>query len=244
GINEVQVTASRTGRYAGIDPPRFGPDITRTFAGRAKTDAGWRDVTIEVTYPEWCALTVYRLVEGQRCPFTETVFWEETYSRAGGANAEVPTAMWIKRPRGQLIKCAKAAALRAAFPEESSYTAEEMAGKTIEPEEMPASPAPRAPQAPEPEATSEALSDAFKAQVAKLVTRAQKARIHPYPLTPTHPTLTQQTGTAFVLAARLARARSVGSTPCTTLRPSPTVSCSSCWGSAFGAAERSSSPRI
>ena len=40
GINEVQVTASRTGQYAGIDPPRFGPDITRTFAGRAKTDAG------------------------------------------------------------------------------------------------------------------------------------------------------------------------------------------------------------
>ena len=128
-----------------------------------------------MTYPEWCALTVYRLVEGQRCPFTETVFWEETYSRAGGANAEVPTAMWIKRPRGQLIKCAKAAALRAAFPEESSYTAEEMAGKTIEPEEMPTPPAPRAPQAPQPEATSEALSDAFKAQVAKLVTRAQKA---------------------------------------------------------------------
>ena len=44
--------------------------------------------------------------------------------------------MWIRRPRGQLLKCAKAASLRAAFPEESGYTAEEMAGKTIEPEEL------------------------------------------------------------------------------------------------------------
>ena len=71
-----------------------------------------------------------------RCPFSETVFWEETYSRAGGASSEVPTAMWTASSRGQLLKCAKAASLRAALPEEASYTAEEMAGKIIEPEEI------------------------------------------------------------------------------------------------------------
>ncbi|NEX21509.1 recombinase [Thiorhodococcus mannitoliphagus] len=136
GINEVQITAARTKEWAGMDSPRFGPDSARIFAGRAKTEDGWRDVRVQVTFPEWCEVRVYRLIGGMRCPFTETVFWLETYSRAGGASSEVPTVMWIKRPRGQLLKCAKAASLRAAFPEESSYTAEEMAGKSIEPEEL------------------------------------------------------------------------------------------------------------
>lgn len=134
GINEVQITAARTGQWAGLDPAKFGPDINRTFQGRAKTESGWQDVRVEVTFPEWAEVTVYRLVNGVRCPFSETVFWEDAYSRAGGG--DVPTAMLIRRPRGQLLKCAKAASLRAAFPEEASYTAEEMAGKTIEPEEL------------------------------------------------------------------------------------------------------------
>ena len=137
GINEVQITATRTGQYAGLDPARFGPDLTRVFAGRARTDNGWKEVQVEVTYPEWAEVTVYRLVGSQRCPFSETVFWDEAYSRAGGAGTEVPNVMWIKRPRGQLLKCAKAASLRAAFPEEASdYTAEEMTDKTIGPEEL------------------------------------------------------------------------------------------------------------
>jgi L-fucose mutarotase/ribose pyranase (RbsD/FucU family) len=45
--------------------------------------------------------------------------------------------MWVKRPHGQLLKCAKAASLRAAFPEEADYTAEEMEGKVIEADGMP-----------------------------------------------------------------------------------------------------------
>ncbi|MBK1630655.1 phage recombination protein Bet [Thiohalocapsa halophila] len=179
GINEVTITAARTGQYAGIDAPRLGPNITRTFSGRAKTDSGWRELSVQLTYPEWCEVTVYRLVNGQRCPFTEIVFWEETYSRAGGQNSEVPTAMWIKRPRGQLIKCAKAAALRAAFPEEGTYVAEEMEGKSIEPEEIPAKqeqPQPQVttPQQPEPE-QADAVDAEFKAKVAKLISRAQEA---------------------------------------------------------------------
>ncbi|WNG69273.1 recombinase RecT [Cupriavidus gilardii] len=43
-----------------------------------------------------------------------------------------PNAMWQKRPRGQLAKCASAQALRIAFPEiASQQTAEEMEGKHI-----------------------------------------------------------------------------------------------------------------
>jgi L-fucose mutarotase/ribose pyranase (RbsD/FucU family) len=45
--------------------------------------------------------------------------------------------MWVKRPHGQILKCAKAASLRAAFPEEADYTAEEMEGKVIEADGMP-----------------------------------------------------------------------------------------------------------
>ena len=132
GIAEVQITAARTGLWAGMDPPRFGPICERTFTGRIKRDGSWQDLAITVAFPEWCEVTVYRLVNGQPCPFTEPVFWLEAYARLGGAYSELPTDMWVKRPRGQLMKCAKAASLRAAFPEEAGYTAEEMEGKVIE----------------------------------------------------------------------------------------------------------------
>lgn len=153
GINEIQITASRTGQWAGMDEPRWGPEITRTFKGQRKGREGWESVEVAVQFPEWCAVTVYRLINGHRCPFTEPVFWLEAYSRSGGAKSELPTEMWVKRPRGQLHKVAKAAALRAAFPEEGEYTAEEMEGKEIEQggvvvEHEPVHPKPTAPSTP------------------------------------------------------------------------------------------------
>ena len=180
GINEVQITAARTKEWAGLDPARFGPDITRVFEGRAKTESGWQDVRVEVTFPEFAEVTVYRLVNGVRCPFSETVFWEEAYSRASGG--DVPTAMWIRRPRGQLLKCAKAASLRAAFPEEASYTAEEMAGKSSEPEELvlnrDAAPieAEIVPPEPEEAASPPAVPAEVVQQVDNLVERAARSR--------------------------------------------------------------------
>jgi phage recombination protein Bet len=156
GINEVQVTAARTGHYAGMDEPRWGAMIKRTFKGSKKNKNGsWENVEAEVEFPEYCAVTVYRMVEGQRCPFTEPVYWLEAYSRSFGK--ELPTDMWIKRPRGQLHKVAKAASLRTAFPEEGEYTAEEMEGKEIEAGgiaivEQPAKPALTPPPAPKPKA--------------------------------------------------------------------------------------------
>jgi phage recombination protein Bet len=132
GINEVQTTAARTGLWAGMDSPRFGPEVSRTFRGRRRSAEAWEDVELSLTFPSWCEVSVYRLVNGQRCPFSEPVFWLEAYSRAGGARSELPNDMWVKRPRGQLLKCAKAASLRAAFPEEADYTAEEMEGKVID----------------------------------------------------------------------------------------------------------------
>ncbi len=186
GIAEVQTTAARTGQWAGMDPARFGPELNRRFAGRAKTDDGWQEQQVEVSFPAWCEVTVYRLIGGVRCPFTETVFWEETYARMGGG--EVPTAMWVKRPRGQLLKCAKAASLRAAFPEEAGYTAEEMAGKAIDgdlvamtvtasPVDGTTGPTPAAEPVPEPtEPVVPDVDEAILTQIEGLVIRAAKSR--------------------------------------------------------------------
>ena len=66
-----------------------------------------------------CSVTVYRMVEGQRCPFTATVFQNE-YST--GKN------QWAQRPKTMIAKVAEMHALRQAFPKELSkaYSEEEM----------------------------------------------------------------------------------------------------------------------
>lgn len=121
-IAEARITAMRTGLYAGKDDTLFGPSITAKV-GR-----------VDLTYPEWAQVTVKRLVSGQAMPFAgPKVRWLETYSRLAKDDAS-PNAMWAKRTFGQLEKCAEAAALRVAFPEEfgGTYTAEEMEGKVID----------------------------------------------------------------------------------------------------------------
>lgn len=131
GIGELRTTAFRTGLYAGRDATEFGPDKTLTLDG------------IEVTFPEWAQVTVYRLgQDGTRMPFPgPRGYWLETYATAKRDTVR-PNAMWKKRPRGQLDKCAEAAALRAAFPEEiGEYAAEEMEGQVIE--HAPAPPRPQ-----------------------------------------------------------------------------------------------------
>lgn len=122
GIGLYRTQAARSGEYAGITEPEFGPDVTERIG-----DA-------EVTYPQWCRVTVKRLVGGQRCDFTAREFWRENYAVKGGKDKSVaPNAMWAKRPYGQLAKCAQAQALRMAFPEiGSSPTADEMEGKSID----------------------------------------------------------------------------------------------------------------
>lgn len=118
GINLHRTTAARTGTYAGQDEPAFGPDMTR------KLGTG----PVETTFPDWCKITVYRMVSGQRVGFTAIAYFTETYARVKDGS---PNSMWRKRPRGQLAKCAEADALRKAFPEETGGepTAEEMDGQ-------------------------------------------------------------------------------------------------------------------
>lgn len=106
GIGELRTTAHRTGEYAGHDETMFGEMIEQQVGG------------IRMKFPEYAQMTVYRFVKGQKCAFPgEKVYWLEAYAWLKYDN-ESPNDMWHYRPRGQLAKCAEAAALRAAFPEE------------------------------------------------------------------------------------------------------------------------------
>lgn len=109
GIYEQRITAFRTGQMAGQDEPVFGETIS--FKG--------------VDAPEWCRVTVYRFINGERCAFSHIEYFSEACAttKEGKLNS-----MWSKRPRGQLAKCAEAGALRKAFPDELGgvITAEEI----------------------------------------------------------------------------------------------------------------------
>lgn len=132
GIAEVRITATRTGDYAGRDAEEFGPMVM--FKYRAGKDQDGHPVYGSIEVPEWCRLTVYKIVRGQRCAFVgPTIYWEEAYATAG-RDTEKPNDMWEGRKRGQVSKCAEAGSIRAAFPEETGgmLTAEEMHGRMIE----------------------------------------------------------------------------------------------------------------
>lgn len=110
GIYEQRITAFRTGQMAGQDEPVFGETIEHEG----------------VKTPEWCKVTVYRFINGERCAFSHTEYFAEACAttKEGKVNS-----MWTKRPRGQLAKCAEAGALRKAFPDELGgvITADEVA---------------------------------------------------------------------------------------------------------------------
>lgn len=137
GIQEMRTTASRTNQYAGIDPPKFGPLIEVEVQN--KGEAQYRGKFVSV--PEWCEITVYKLVQGKRYAFTHIEYFEEAVARN---NYGEINSMWTKRPRGQLAKCAEAGGLRKAFPEElgGEYAAEEMEGRAIEDFELQGLPEP------------------------------------------------------------------------------------------------------
>lgn len=123
GIGLYRTQAARSGEYAGVTEPEFGPDVTESVGGQS------------ITFPAWCKVTVKRLLKnGDIAEFTATERWKENYAASGGKEKSVaPNAMWTKRPYAQLAKCAEAQALRKAFPEFGSQpTADEMDGKEID----------------------------------------------------------------------------------------------------------------
>lgn len=123
GIGLYRTQAARSGNYAGVSDAEYGPDVTEKIGG------------VEITYPAWCKVSVKRLLpNGQVAEFSATERWKENYAVKGGQEKSIaPNAMWMKRPYGQVAKCAEAQALRKAFPEfGSAATADEMEGKEME----------------------------------------------------------------------------------------------------------------
>mgnify|MGYP000349519812 CR=1 FL=1 len=123
-IGELRTTAFRTGEYAGKDETEFGESVKKSWTN------GDGEIT-DVTFPEWAQVTVYRIIKGNVCKFVgPKVRWLETFA---SLKSGAPNDRWKRSPFGQIEKCAEAAALRLAFPEEigNDYAAEEMEGQSI-----------------------------------------------------------------------------------------------------------------
>jgi len=103
-IDGQRSIAERTGKYAGNDDPIFDDEATPTKA----------------------TVTVYKMVEGQRVPFTATARKSQYMPVDKDGNPIGP--MWKKMPHLMLGKCAEALALRKAFPSAMAgvYITEEM----------------------------------------------------------------------------------------------------------------------
>lgn len=104
GIDALRGRAAASGDYAGQDRPHF-----------VEGDDGLE-----------CHMTVYRIVQGQRCPFPAVAWMKESRGT---------TPNWSQRPRGMLEKCAEAKALRKAFPRECGafYTPDELEERDVTP---------------------------------------------------------------------------------------------------------------
>jgi phage recombination protein Bet len=111
----------RKGKYT----PVTSIDFFRARAALTGTHMGTDD-TVYTGQPgdiDFAAtVTVYRMVQGERCAFTAT-------ARMAEYMPEAPNDfMWRKMPHGQIGKCAEALALRKGFPQQLDglYTVEEM----------------------------------------------------------------------------------------------------------------------
>lgn len=106
GIDGLRAKASRTGCFAGRDDARFDvqPDGTYKTASQLKTAKA---------VPSSATVTIYKMVAGQRCPFTKTVVFAE-YCPA------TPTNKWLTMPFNMIEKCAEAAAIRMGFADETA----------------------------------------------------------------------------------------------------------------------------
>ena len=101
-IDGLQAIAARTGQYAGIDKPTFDYDKDGKMVA--------------------ASATAYRMVNGQRCPFSSFVLWDEFARKKRSGDL---TRAWTEMPMHMLGKVARAHALRIAFPEELGGVFEE-----------------------------------------------------------------------------------------------------------------------
>ncbi len=141
GVGLYDIQASRSGSYAGKEPAQYGPNKKFSFPptdiGRQK---GGKEIVVEA--PEWCIVTIYKMMDGQRVTFTsDPIYFEEYVQVVKGNNAKAgqPNEIWRTKFRSQMAKCARASILRSTFPEfiGAEPTAEEMEGRDLYPDYEP-----------------------------------------------------------------------------------------------------------
>lgn len=117
-IDGFRSIAESSGAYAGNEDPIFDGEQEIEYGKEKK----------KLTTPNTAKVSVYKIVEGQRYPFTATARWSEYYP------GDKMGFQWHIRPYLMLGKCAEALALRKAFPKLLSgmYAQEEMEKGTSE----------------------------------------------------------------------------------------------------------------
>ncbi|MCC6196761.1 MAG: phage recombination protein Bet [Burkholderiales bacterium] len=139
GIYEYRITAHRTGLYMGRSAFKYGPI----------------EPYLDIDAPSWCEVSVYRWSDRakEKMEFcVRVVFSEVANTKKDKQTGKLSlNEKWSKSPTQMLTKCAEAAALREAFPDElgGEATAEEMEGRVIDITAQPVSTKPKttAPQA-------------------------------------------------------------------------------------------------
>lgn len=122
GIYEYRTTATRTGLYLGHSKPEYGFESNQ----------------FGVDAPEWCEMTVYRWSKEahRKIEFPVRIYFREVCGtrKDDKTNTERANGRWEKAPIQMLTKCAEAAALREAFPDEfgGTSTLEEFEGRAID----------------------------------------------------------------------------------------------------------------
>lgn len=116
-------------------------DLFRSRASDSGDYAGNEDPTFEylegAKNPQSATAIVWKMVQGQKCPFTATARWAEYYP------GDKQGFMWRNKPHVMLGKCAEALALRKAFPKQLAglFVQEEMERPDdVEPEREPIKP--------------------------------------------------------------------------------------------------------
>lgn len=120
GVNGFRKIADRTGVFAGSDDPQFDLQPSGTFRTIAQYKAG--------EMPTTCTVTVYKMVQGIRCPFTATVRFNEF---------NTGVQKWKTMPFQMIAKTAETHAIRKGFADVTGGLHEEselgaIQGQTIE----------------------------------------------------------------------------------------------------------------
>lgn len=106
GIDGFRAKAAETGQFAGIDEPRYNVQPNGAFETAASLKSAGK-------LPVSCTVTVYRVISGNRCPFTATVLFDEYYPAVAAGRGDYSKAATM--PFNMIAKCAEAKALKMAF---------------------------------------------------------------------------------------------------------------------------------